>query len=186
MRDVYKIERGGDVSNYASMVRVSKELRSGCPQVTYEFSRRAVRAATSASSIGKDGFVVFGTCKSSDFRTFDYLQIVEALASPIAAGADLESALEKKFSTLRDEWKAGVALSSSAVDMILHPAYQKIIGMGSSALPLLLRELEREPDHWFWALASISCENPVPMDDAGDLDRMAMRWLAWGRTRGLI
>jgi len=41
-----------------------------------------------------------------------------------------------------------------------HHAYQRIIGMGDQAIPLLLRELQREVDLWFWALEAITGEDP--------------------------
>ena len=66
--------------------------------------------------------------------------------------------------------------------MAMHPAYQQIIGMGTPALPLIFQELQREPDHWFWALGAITGENPVPEEDAGDLDAMTDAWLSWGST----
>ena len=34
------------------------------------------------------------------------------------------------------EWKEATAFTSSATAMAMHPAYQRIIGMGDAALPL--------------------------------------------------
>lgn len=107
----------------------------------------------------------------------------------MAAGPVLsvpEAALEAKFRTLTENWKRAVRLCSSAADMAMHPAYQQIIGMGQQALPLILRELEREEDHWFWALRAITGENPVPADCQGSIPEMAKAWLNWGRQRGLV
>jgi hypothetical protein len=58
--------------------------------------------------------------------------------------------------------------------------------MGSPALPLILRELQRETDHWFWALKAITGEDPVDPDDRGKLANMAEAWLRWGRERGYL
>ena len=66
----------------------------------------------------------------------------------------------------------------------MHPAYQQIIGMGEYALPLIFQALQREPDHWFWALGAITGENPVPDAHAGDLDAMTSDWLSWGDAHG--
>ena len=68
--------------------------------------------------------------------------------------------------------------------MSLHPAYQRIIGMGQPVVPLILRDLEQEPDHWFWALQSITGENPVLPEQRGNLELMATAWLAWGKANG--
>lgn len=63
---------------------------------------------------------------------------------------------------------------------VIHPAYQRIIGMGDKAIPLLMRELKREPNHWFWALRAITGANPVKPENRGRVKRMAQDWLDWG------
>ena len=70
--------------------------------------------------------------------------------------------------------------------MVLHPAYQKIIGMGPEVLTHLLVKLRDEPDHWFWALAAIARENPIPDDQSGNFAAMRESWLDWGRAAGLL
>jgi hypothetical protein len=69
--------------------------------------------------------------------------------------------------------------------MVLHPAYQRIIGMGTAAVPFLLCELERRPDHWFWALTAITGADPVKPEHRGKLREMANAWLKWGKEQGL-
>ena len=64
--------------------------------------------------------------------------------------------------------------------------YQQIIGMGTAAVPLILEELQREPDQWFWALECITEENPVPPQDAGRVRAMAEAWVRWGIERGFL
>jgi len=59
--------------------------------------------------------------------------------------------------------------------------YQQIIGMGEAVVPLLLEELQREPDQWFWALEAITQENPVPPESAGKVRPTAEAWAAWGK-----
>ena len=39
--------------------------------------------------------------------------------------------------------------------MAMLKPYQRIVGMGLS-VPLILEELRREPDQWFWALEAIT------------------------------
>jgi hypothetical protein len=92
--------------------------------------------------------------------------------------------VERKFTRLRDEWKKSRAPESSTQKQVMHPAYQKIIGMGPEAVPLLLRELEKELDAWFWALRAITEEDPVRPEDRGNGKAMAQAWLEWGRVRG--
>ena len=63
-------------------------------------------------------------------------------------------------------------------------AYQQIIGMGSDVIPLLLRELENNSGRWFWALKSISREEPVTPEQRGKTKEMIAAWLNWGREKG--
>jgi hypothetical protein len=92
---------------------------------------------------------------------------------------------EMRFRELVLQWKsARSALSSSSTIIAMHPAYQHIIGMGVPAVPLILRELARELDHWFWALKAITGEDPVPSEHRGRMRQMAADWLQWGRERG--
>ncbi len=92
----------------------------------------------------------------------------------------------EKFQRLAAEWKAKSRFLSNTAQMAMLPPYQKIIGMGWDAVPLILEELRREPDQWFWALEAITEENPVPPEAAGRVDLMARAWLDWGRQRGLL
>jgi hypothetical protein len=58
------------------------------------------------------------------------------------------------------------------------------IGMGWSAVPLILEEMRREPDQWFWALEAITEENPVPAEALGKVRAIwRYRALSWAKTR---
>jgi hypothetical protein len=70
--------------------------------------------------------------------------------------------------------------------MVLHPSYQEIIGLGPRAISLILEELRKEPDFWFWALRSLTGENPTTEEMRGDLEAMTRAWLEWGRERGYL
>lgn len=96
----------------------------------------------------------------------------------------LESAsVAHRFNSLAEAWRRECAHLSSVREMALHPAYQQIIGMGREALPFLLRQLERQPDHWDWALCAITGENPVRPEHRGRLRDIARDWLKWARER---
>jgi hypothetical protein len=98
--------------------------------------------------------------------------------------ATTSATLETKFRALAARWKAERGPTSSLTELAMHPAYQQIIGMGPAAIPLLLRELEREPDHWFWALKAISGDDPVAPTSRGKVPEMTRAWLDWGRAQG--
>ena len=93
---------------------------------------------------------------------------------------------QDRFTRLVAQWKAESVHMSNTAQMAMLRSYQNIIGMGDSAVPLLLEELRREPDHWFWALEAITLENPVPPEANGNVDAMARAWIDWGRQRGHI
>jgi hypothetical protein len=94
---------------------------------------------------------------------------------------------KERFDTLVSQWDAQRGVSSSTTDAVLCPAYQQIIGMGEKALPLIfarLREEGNKPDQWFWALRSITGENPVPQELWGRRREMARIWLEWAERNG--
>lgn len=91
--------------------------------------------------------------------------------------------VEQKFYRLRDQWRAERGHSSSSADLILHPAYQKIISLGRPVVPLILRELAQRPDRWYWALFVITEQDPVPAKDRGNSKAMTAAWLNWGKQR---
>ncbi len=88
------------------------------------------------------------------------------------------------FETLASEWKEQVGGSSFVAEKTNHPAYQKIIEMGSVVVPFILRELEQKPTHWFEALKAITGVNPVQPEQRGRTKQMAQAWLKWGREQG--
>jgi hypothetical protein len=94
--------------------------------------------------------------------------------------------LISKFYNLALEWKKAKETKSSYSEMISHPAYLRIIGLGSQTIPLILAELKREPDYWFDALTALTGEDPIKAEDAGDLKKMSATWIEWGRNHGSI
>lgn len=98
----------------------------------------------------------------------------------------VDTEAERHFVELAEEWREDTAFTSALTDIILHPAYQRIIGMGPESIPLILRELQSNPEQWFWALRALTGEDPVDAEDAGRVRKMAEAWLDWGRRQGYI
>jgi hypothetical protein len=92
----------------------------------------------------------------------------------------------ERFQRLATAWKEQSQFLSNTAQMAMLKPYQRIVGMGWPAIPLILEELRREPDQWFWALEAITEENPVPTATAGRVRESAECWLKWGRERGII
>jgi hypothetical protein len=91
--------------------------------------------------------------------------------------------VEEKFRRLASTWRAETAYVSSSSDLVAHPAFQAIVGMGPAVIPLLLRELEHRTGHWHRALRLITSADPVPAADRGDIDKAAEAWLRWGKEQ---
>ncbi|MDP1996239.1 MAG: hypothetical protein Q8J90_03490 [Gallionella sp.] len=89
-----------------------------------------------------------------------------------------------KFEKLVTEWKTSRSSINSGTEMFTHPAYQKIIGMGIEAVPLILKEMGINIDHWFWALKAITGKDPVPPAHRGRLKLMTKDWLSWAKKQG--
>jgi hypothetical protein len=116
-----------------------------------------------------------------DGWTNDFSQTAESLPVKVSMASSA------KFALLRDRWYEERDELGPVNEMTACPSYQKIIGMGSDALPFIIKQLEseeHEPDFWFSALVSITCVNPVPVEDRGNLKKMAQAWLAWASRNG--
>ncbi len=97
-----------------------------------------------------------------------------------------ETACAIKFQELKSRWEVDTAILSSITEIALHPAYQQIIGMGRNAIPLILEEMNEKSGHWFWALKSITGEDPVLPEQRGRIKEMTKAWLNWGNKQGFI
>jgi hypothetical protein len=110
-----------------------------------------------------------------------------ATMAPPCAEANKDAAYAERFNRLAAEWQRETHLSSKIKDKVAHLAYQKIIGMGPAAIPLILKDLnDNGPNHWFSALHAITEENPVPQDQRGNIVGMTEAWLQWGRKKGYL
>jgi hypothetical protein len=69
---------------------------------------------------------------------------------------------------------------------VMHQDYQRIIGMGPAALPLILNEMIRQPGHWLWALDAITQGEDNPAEHCESITAANEAWIAWGRRRGII
>ncbi len=92
--------------------------------------------------------------------------------------------IDRTFTNLVQQWRNETIGISSTTDLVMHQAYQQIIGMGSVVIPLLLREVERKSGRWFHALCEITGEDPVPLEKRGKTKEMTQLWLEWGKAKG--
>lgn len=92
--------------------------------------------------------------------------------------------IHDRFQRFAAAWKQEARHLSNSAQMAMLPSYQRIIGLGLAAVPLLLKELQNEPNQWFWALESITDDNPVRPEHLGKVRLMAQDWLEWGMRHG--
>lgn len=117
-----------------------------------------------------------GVGEESNLLTEYTEDIMEHYLNPLSSQWADPSA---RFHGLKSEWQEATAALSSLTNICMHPAYQQIIGMGPVAIPLIMNEMKRAPHHWFWALKSITGEDPVPPDLQGRMIDMTNVWLIW-------
>jgi hypothetical protein len=92
--------------------------------------------------------------------------------------------LEQEFNELARQWRRETGMASFIRQKAMHPAYQKIIGMGRDALPFIFRELSGHGGDWLWALESIVRPKVNPAQGAADFKVAVAAWLKWGKDNG--
>lgn len=106
--------------------------------------------------------------------------------SSLSVAIPTEKEVAERFAELTERWRRETGHLSSTTEIVMHPAYQQIIGLGRLALPLILRELARGPGHWDWALSAITGEDPVKTEDAGNMEVIREKWLRLADERGWL
>jgi len=90
--------------------------------------------------------------------------------------------LEQTFRVLVEQWREDTMLLSSIEKKVIHPAYQRIIGLGRQVVPLILHELQARPSYWFWALTAITGEDPTQPGD--NVRKAVAAWVQWSEQHG--
>jgi hypothetical protein len=109
----------------------------------------------------------------------------------IGAFRDFTSAVttetkQQKFERLADGWNRDVQFMSDVGAIQSNPFYLAIIGMGNDAVPLILKRMQIQPNHWFAALSAITGVNPIKKGDRGNIPAMTAAWLSWGVRNGYV
>lgn len=108
-------------------------------------------------------------------------------ASVEHAKLNSESNIEKEFRRYAAAWKRDTGHLSVEGEIASHEAYQSIIRMGECAIPLILKDLMREPHHWFVALDKLTGESPEFLEeDRGSIEALSDAWVEWGKDKGYI
>lgn len=148
----------------------------------HQEQRRLLREEVYVSADPRNPYALAAVDRSLYHVAMEMERACEHYYAPLSRQAPDTAA---RFRELVTQWRADVQMLSSSTDIAMHPAYQRIIAMGSEVLPMILRELERSLDHWFWALRAITGINPVPPAHRGRRKEMVTDWLRWARERGI-
>lgn len=100
--------------------------------------------------------------------------------------SELSNEVTKKFAMLTQQWKSATIYESSVYNIATNDFYQQIIGLGAPILPLIFEEMQRSPDHWFWALRALTGNDPVREEHRGNVRQMTEDWFNWGREHGYV
>ena len=92
--------------------------------------------------------------------------------------------VENKFISYKQQWEHDVGFSSSMSQICMNLNYQRIIGLGRDVLPYIFQDLQDGTKPWFWALTSITGEDPVSHEHRGDFEAMAEDWKQWAIENG--
>jgi hypothetical protein len=102
-----------------------------------------------------------------------------------AQGGRAESArLEDEFDGLVKQWTEETFHQSSLTKIYAHPAYQRIMAMGTAGIPLVLKALRAGQGRWFYALKFMAGTDVSAGMQSFESARAA--WLEWGTKKEYI
>lgn len=101
-----------------------------------------------------------------------------------ARAARVEPSVREQFDQLVADWEAATMFSSSALEICTNRSYQRIIGLGLQAVPLIFERILNGSHHWGWALAAITQEDPA--EDCDTIDQVSDAWMRWGEAHGFV
>jgi len=105
-----------------------------------------------------------------------------SVGSPKTIPAESLNAL--KFRQLAEQWYRETGMLSMIHKKSMHPAYQRIIGMGKDALPFIFQEMKKNRGHWLWALSAIQGDDVAQPECS--LKQAVEAWMKWGEENGYI
>jgi len=92
------------------------------------------------------------------------------------------------FDQFSQEWIRDTEMFSDIHSHLLHPAYHKLLALGTSILPFIFDDMvQGNGARWLPALDSITLGkvNPVPPEHMDDAILMCQDWVKWAKSHGL-
>ena len=116
-----------------------------------------------------------------------YLEVkAEDIRFTVPSKTDVQTSIETEFRRLANQWREQVGGDSSLSRITGNINYLKVISLGREAIPLILKELQKQPAPWFVALRALTGEEGVGRTHTGNFRRMADDWITWGRENKYI
>ena len=131
-----------------------------------------------SKSLSSDGIKYYEFIACASYAT-GYSDALQQLILPYYTAIQGRADCSGDFEKFKKEWENDTVIISNLNEIAMHPAYQRIIGMGTTAVPLIICEMAKKPGHWFWALKAITGEDPVPTEARGNIRQMTDLWLDW-------
>jgi hypothetical protein len=97
-----------------------------------------------------------------------------------------DQSLESKFKSFSKRWREEIGGESSLSRITGNVNYLKVINLGKEVVPLILKELQKEPAPWFVALRVLTEEEKVGRDHPGNFRQIADAWIKWGKDNKYI
>jgi hypothetical protein len=110
--------------------------------------------------------------------------LLESGAQNTAGKKPRATELEAEFTKLVRRWKEETFHLSSLTKVYAHPAYQRIMAMGTAGIPLILRELQNGQGRWFYALKFMVGKDIS--EGINDFEDAKAAWLEWGYNNNYI
>lgn len=126
----------------------------------------------------------FSGASHGKFQFSKYLATENKQVTLISIPAATDIAGE--FRLLANDWYEETGPESSLTRITGNPNYLRIIALGKRAIPLILRELQKEPAPWFVALRALTGEQMIGKEHVGNFSKMAEAWVSWGKAQKLI
>jgi hypothetical protein len=92
-----------------------------------------------------------------------------------------QSKVEREFQQLASRWKRETAIYGHLSKIVMHPDYQRIMAMGPEVISSILKDLDKKPAHWFWALHNLVPHGQDPAEGLTTIEEARLAWLKWGR-----
>lgn len=164
-----------------------------CQERFYRWGRPANAKRRLTKGWGARSSVGTGVLEEWPVREKEHTELAQHLRRWLSTDESVEWGLsaptsqsqsQLTFRKLADQWLRETMYSSSSEEIVLHPAYQSIIAMGPTAIPLVMAELASQRGHWFWALRFLTGSDPVP--EGSNIVDARDAWLVWGRQHGYL